>query len=183
QACLHPLGMVGVRRKGDLLDGLGALWRAFDVELPRLPLQILLTRFEEMRGDFPGLVPNLAGDDGCCRPGGRRAAAGVRAETIRRRVGVTLLHLDVSHRDPRLLSKDLGVGRLVPLPVGWMRISQLSNILIPRISKCLDGPAPTISVKLEIPMPISSPRCRLAACSRRSSAYPILCMARSRAPP
>ena len=70
-----------------------------------------------MRGDFPGLVPNLAGGDGCCRPRGRRAAAGVRAETIRRRVGVTLLHLDVSHRDPQLLSKDLGVGRLVPLPL------------------------------------------------------------------
>ena len=47
------------------------------------------------------------------------------------------------------------------LPVGWTRISHESNILIPRMSKCFDGPAPTISVKLEMPMPISSPRCAL----------------------
>src|SRR5439155_364385 len=60
--------------------------------------------------------------------------------------------------------------RAMALPVGWMRISQLSNILRPRMSKCLDGPAPTISVKLEMPMPISSPRFRFSACSRRSSA-------------
>src|SRR5215510_9486651 len=68
-----------------------------------------------MRGDFPGLVANLAGGDGRRRSRGRRAAAGVRAETIRRRVSVTLLYLDVSHRDPQLLGEDLGVGRLVPL--------------------------------------------------------------------
>ena len=42
-----------------------------------------------------------------------------------------------------------------------MRISPLSNILMPRMSKCCDGPAPTISVKLEMPMPISSPRSAL----------------------
>src|SRR5262244_3805556 len=44
KACLHSLGMVGVRRKRDLLNSLGAFRRAFDIELPRLPLQILLTR-------------------------------------------------------------------------------------------------------------------------------------------
>src|SRR6266446_1154772 len=36
------------------------------------------------------------------------------------------------------------------LPVGWIRISQLSNILSPRMSKCLEAPAPTISVKLKM---------------------------------
>ena len=33
-----------------------------------------------------------------------------------------------------------------------------------------EGPAPTISVKLEMPMPISSPRARFSACSARSPA-------------
>jgi hypothetical protein len=37
------------------------------------------------------------------------------------------------------------------------------------MSKCFEGPAPTISVKLEIPMPISWPRLRFSACSRRNA--------------
>ena len=52
-------------------------------------------------------------------------------------------------------------SRARTLPVGWTRISHESNILMPRMSKSWDGPAPTISVKLLIPMPISSPRCAL----------------------
>ncbi len=40
---------------------------------------------------------------------------------------------------------------------------------MPRMSKSLDGPAPTISVKLEMPMPISSPLLRFSACSLRSA--------------
>ncbi len=39
---------------------------------------------------------------------------------------------------------------------------------------CLRGPAPTPSVKKETPMPISSPRSRLDACSARSSSYPAI---------
>jgi hypothetical protein len=39
----------------------------------------------------------------------------------------------------------------------------------PTMSMCLRGPAPTVSVKNEMPMPISSPRARFSACSRRSS--------------
>ena len=55
------------------------------------------------------------------------------------------------------------------LPVGWTRISHESNIFSPRMSKSCDGPAPTISVKLLMPMPMSSPRSRFSACSLRSS--------------
>ncbi len=51
-----------------------------------------------------------------------------------------------------------------------MRISAESNILIPRMSKSFDGPAPTISVNEQMPIPISSPFARFSACSRRSSA-------------
>ena len=50
------------------------------------------------------------------------------------------------------------------------------------MSNCREGPAPTISVKLEMPMPISSPRSRLSACSLRSSAYPMRSIAFCRAP-
>ena len=38
-------------------------------------------------------------------------------------------------------------SRAMTLPVGWTRISHESNILMPRMSKSWDGPAPTISVK------------------------------------
>ena len=37
------------------------------------------------------------------------------------------------------------------------------------MSMCLRGPAPTVSVKNETPMPISSPLARFSACSLRSS--------------
>ena len=36
---------------------------------------------------------------------------------------------------------------------------------MPRMSKSFDGPAPTISVKLQMPMPISSPFARFSFCS------------------
>ena len=60
--------------------------------------------------------------------------------------------------------------RAIALPVGWIRISAESNILMPRMSKSWAGPAPTTSVKLDMPIPINSPRARFSACSfRRSS--------------
>ena len=55
------------------------------------------------------------------------------------------------------------------LPDGCTRRSAPSFIDIPRMSMCLRGPAPTPSVKNEMPIPISSPRSRFSACSRRSS--------------
>jgi hypothetical protein len=57
--------------------------------------------------------------------------------------------------------------RAMTFPVGWTRISHESNILMPMMSKSCDGPAPTISVKLLMPMPMSSPRARFSACSFR----------------
>ena len=66
--------------------------------------------------------------------------------------------------------------RAMPAPVGCMRISQESNIAMPRMSQFFDGPAPTISVKKETPRPMISrvsPRlnaARFSACSFRSAA-------------
>ena len=182
EAGLHPLRVIGVRRERDVLDGLGAVRRALDRELARLPDEVLRRHLEEVRGNLPRLVLDLPGGHGGGGAGHRRGAAGIRAEAVGRGVGVALLDLDVLRRDAQLLGEDLRIGGLVPLPwdlvpkramalpVGWMRISQESNILSPRMSKCFDGPAPTISVKLEMPMPISSPRFRFSACSRRRSA-------------
>jgi len=65
---------------------------------------------------------------------------------------------------------DFVPNRAIAFPVGWIRTSHESNIFSPRMSNVWDGPAPTISVKLEIPIPISSPRARFSACSfRRAS--------------
>ena len=57
----------------------------------------------------------------------------------------------------------------IALPVGWTRSSAASAMPRPRMSMCLRGPAPTASVKNTTPMPMSSPRSRFSACSRRSS--------------
>ena len=59
--------------------------------------------------------------------------------------------------------------RRIADPVGCTRSSAESNILMPMMSNSCDGPAPTISVKELMPMPMSSPRARFSACSLRSS--------------
>src|SRR5207248_230136 len=46
--------------------------------------------------------------------------------------------------------------RAMPAPVGCIRISQESNMAIPRMSQFFDGPAPTISVKNDTPRPMIS---------------------------
>src|SRR5262245_25425458 len=46
--------------------------------------------------------------------------------------------------------------RAVAVPVGCRRISQLSNMASPRMSQFFDGPAPTISVKKQRPIPMVS---------------------------
>ena len=55
------------------------------------------------------------------------------------------------------------------LPVGCTRSSAESNMRSPAMSYSAPLPAPTTSVKLATPMPMSSPRARFSACSRRSS--------------
>ncbi len=60
-------------------------------------------------------------------------------------------------------------SRAIALPVGLTRMSQLSKSPMPRMSQTFVGPAPTISVNVEIPMPISSPFARFSACSLRSA--------------
>ena len=67
----------------------------------------------------------------------------------------------------RALTLRFGARADETAPVGWMRISALSNILI-EMSKCFDGPAPTTSVNVEMPMPISSPRALLRLLPSRS---------------
>ena len=65
---------------------------------------------------------------------------------------------------------DLVPRRAITLPVGWTLISQESNMPSPTMSQLRTGPAPTISVKVEMPMPISSPFSRFSACSLRRPA-------------
>ena len=60
--------------------------------------------------------------------------------------------------------------RAIALPVGWMRISQESNMPTPKMSHILEGPAPTTSVKVTKPIPIKVGllgSVRLSACSAR----------------
>src|SRR5207248_1303559 len=101
--------------EGDLLDRLGAIRRALDLESGNPPLEVFLVHLEQVRRDLAGFVPELPRDH---RRGGtrhRRAAGGVRAQAIRRRVGVALLDRDVDRRDAKLLGHDLGEGGFVAL--------------------------------------------------------------------
>src|SRR5712692_7208012 len=117
QPRLHALRMVGVRRERALLDGLRHLGRALDEEFPGLPVEILLAHFEKVRRDFLCLVADLARGERAGRARGRRRAARVGAEAVRRGVRVALLHLHVRGGNAQFFGDDLGVGRLVPLPL------------------------------------------------------------------
>ena len=68
-----------------------------------------------MRRDLLRLVADLARGDRAGGAGRRSRSAGIRAEAVRRRVGVAFLDFDVRGRDAELLGDDLRVGRLVPL--------------------------------------------------------------------
>src|SRR5262245_42327800 len=70
-----------------------------------------------MRSDLSGLVADLTRGDRAGRPGCWRRAARIRAKTVRGRVRVALLHLNVRRRNAQFLSDDLRVGRLVSLPL------------------------------------------------------------------
>ena len=90
--------------------------------------------------------------------------------------------IDVLGRDAELVRDDLRERRLVPLALGLD--AELEDRLTGRMHAQLGrvehldaedvvlpaGPAPTTSVKDAMPMPISLPSSRAAACSSRSSA-------------
>ena len=109
----------------------------------------------------------------------RRRARAVGAEAVGCRVGVALLDRDcrtgMPISDARIWAKVVAwpwpwlivPSRAIAEPVGWIRISQESNMPSPRMSQFLTGPAPTISVKKATPMPISSG-------SRRAERRPVL---------
>ena len=125
---------------------LRALRRALDLRTIAVPLEIVLADLEQVRGDLLGLGLDLARGHRAGGAGRRGRAARVGAEAVRRGVGVALLDLDVARRKPSSSATicayvvswpwpcDFVPKRAIALPVGWMRISAESNILIPRMS-------------------------------------------------
>src|SRR5262249_35063205 len=109
------LRVVRVRREGDVLDGLGAVWRALDRELAGLVDEIFGRGLQQVRGELARLVENLARSDRGRGPGHRGRAARVGAEGVGRRVRIALLDLDVLRGNAQLLGQDLRVRRLVAL--------------------------------------------------------------------
>ena len=78
------------------------LGRALDAEAARLPLEVVLGRLEQVRGDLLRLVARIRRETiAVAAPDDRRRAARVGAEAVGRVVGVALLHLDVLRRDAR----------------------------------------------------------------------------------
>ena len=115
QTCLQSLGMIGIGGKGNVLDCLRLFRRTFDVEFANFPLEVIFTDFEQVGGNLSSLIPNLVCRF-CSRSScSRSTPTGVGSQSIRSRIGVTLLDLDMSSRNSQFLSKDLGVGCFVPL--------------------------------------------------------------------
>src|SRR5687767_4317944 len=104
--------MVRVRGERDVLDRLEATWRSTDDELVDLPLEVLLGRLEQVRGDLLCLRADFTRGDRAGGAGGRRGTAGVGAESVGRGVGIALLDLDVRRGNAQLLGQDLRVRRL-----------------------------------------------------------------------
>jgi hypothetical protein len=68
-----------------------------------------------MRRDLFRLVADLARRHRAGGAGGGSRSARIRAEAVRRRVGVAFLDFDMRGRYAQLLCNDLRIGRLVPL--------------------------------------------------------------------
>ena len=112
---LHALRHVCVSGEGDLLDRLGFVRRALDVEPAGVPFEVLLGRLEQVSGDRACLLPQLACHHGGGGAGHRGAARGICTEPVGSGVGVALLDRDVGGRDSQLLGHDLRERRLVAL--------------------------------------------------------------------
>src|SRR5204863_7121920 len=104
------------RRRGDLLDRLGAVRRPGDERPAVLVDDVLGVGLEHVRGDPPrlGLDPLQRVVDGDGADGGAAAAVGAVAEGRAERVAV--LDGDVVESDAELVGHDLRHRRLVPLP-------------------------------------------------------------------
>src|SRR5205823_635521 len=116
---LHALWMIRVRRKGDLLNRLRTIGRAADVELAWLPLEILLARFEEIRGDLPRSVANLPCRHRASRAGGLGEAGDTDAHQLAARALLRLLASQIPVTDPH--HRQLERGLVVPAVVGPAR--------------------------------------------------------------
>src|SRR5215467_328917 len=114
---LHPLGMIGISRKSDLLDRLGLRRIASHEELARLPIEIYFIRLQQVGGDLFRLVENFPrcySGRGPCRG---RAAACIGSEPVRSRIRIPFFYCDMVHWDAQFLCENLRVGGLVTLPL------------------------------------------------------------------
>src|SRR5262249_55963256 len=114
---LHPLGMIRISRKSDLLDRLGLRRIASHEELARLPIEIYFIRLQQVGGDLFRLVENFPrcySGGGPCR---RRTTACIGSEPIRSRIRIPFLYRDMIYRNSQFLRENLRVGGLVTLPL------------------------------------------------------------------
>src|ERR1700730_10755001 len=119
QTGLETWWEVRVRGKSNLLDGLGFTGCTFDVELSRLPFEVLFTNFKQVPSYLSRLVANFSGSHRCGRSSYRGTATGVGPKTIWSGVGVSFFDCDVGDRNPQLLRDDLSKSRLMPLPLSF----------------------------------------------------------------
>src|SRR5262249_53000409 len=103
----------------DLLHALEFLGQTLDAKAIDVPLQVALMHLEQVGGDHLRLVADLARGHGYRRPGHRCRTRAEGTDAIWGGVGVALFHHDVIGRDADFGSDDLGIGRLVPLTLGF----------------------------------------------------------------
>src|SRR5262245_31741066 len=115
QSGFHTLRMVGVGGKRTFLDRLRSLRRALDRELAGFPHQVVFADLEQVRGQLPCLVADLARGHRASRAGGWCRAAGIGPEAVWGSIGITLFDLDITSGDAKFLGDDLRVRRLVAL--------------------------------------------------------------------
>ena len=119
QARLHALGHVPshVGHQGYVLDGLVLVGRPADEEAAVVVLNVLFGCLQQMCGQGPALVLDLARTQGDGRAAENGGAAAVSAPTHGGIVGVSVDDFYVIHRDPQFVRQDLGEGGLFTLSV------------------------------------------------------------------
>src|SRR5207247_11042114 len=108
-------GRVSVRSPSDILNRCDLAGIAANKELARLPFEVVLPGFQQMRGDLPGLVANFSSCHRACSAGSRSAAAGVSSKTVWSGVGVAFFHQNVAGWNAKFLGDALCVGSVMAL--------------------------------------------------------------------
>ena len=118
--------MICIGSECNFLNSFGLFWRAFYGKFANFPLQVFFTYLKKVSCDYFRFLTYLVCSLGSSSTGCWSTSACVCSKTIWSSVSVSLFYLDICVGYTKFLSKNLGIGCLVTLPLRFCTKSRYS---------------------------------------------------------